>query len=185
MVTVLPTTYNHYHFRSRTEARWGVFFDMLNIPFRYEYEGFDLPDRTWYLPDFWLPVHQCWFEVKGNMPSNDERRKAQQLAVGTGYPVALFAGDVWHTTPGYLFLPQQPEQVLFPCFWAACNRCYSIGIVLDQTHGSGVGMCQCWREGSSQPGQGRQTGGSRGIAAAFQAARQARFEHQHERESYE
>lgn len=51
MVTVLKTHYNHYRFRSRTEARWAVFFDVLGIAYRYEYEGFDL-HGVWYLPDF-------------------------------------------------------------------------------------------------------------------------------------
>lgn len=63
------------------------------VLYRYEYEGFDL-GGSWYLPDFWLPEHRAWFEVKGDMPTNDERHKAQQLAVGTGYPAAIFGGDV-------------------------------------------------------------------------------------------
>jgi hypothetical protein len=184
MVNVLPTMYKHYAFRSRTEARWAVFLDLAYIPFRYEYEGFDL-GNIWYLPDFWLPAHQMWLEIKGDRPTDGERCKAQQLAAGTRYPAVVFGGDVWHTTPGYLFLPQQPDRVFFPCFWAACAVCHSVGVVLDQTYGSGVGMCQCWRQGTSHPGQGRQTGGSRGIAAAFQSARQARFEQHDESDMHE
>jgi len=113
MVNVLPTMYNHYAFRSRTEARWAVFLDLAYIPFRYEYEGFDL-GNIWYLPDFWLPEHQMWLEIKGDRPTADERCKAQQLAVGTGHPTAIFGGDVCYHTPGYLFLPQQPDRAHFP-----------------------------------------------------------------------
>jgi hypothetical protein len=186
MASVLPTYYKHYAFRSRTEARWAVFLDLAYIPFRYEYEGFDL-GGTWYLPDFWLPENQCWFEVKGSMPTEAEREKAQQLAAGTGHPVVIFGGDVWYHTPGYLFLPQQPARVQFPCFWVACDTCHRVGVAVEGSNPPyiGVGMCQCWRHGTSHPGQGRQTGGSRGIAAAFQAARQARFEQQDETDRYE
>jgi hypothetical protein len=186
MASVLPTYYKHYAFRSRTEARWAVFLDLAYVVYRYEYEGFDL-GGGWYLPDFWLPEHQIWLEIKGDMPTTEEREKAQQLAAGTGHPVVIFGGDVWHTTPGYLFLPQQPDRVQFPCFWVACDTCYSVGIIAKRISPPvvGVGMCTCWRQGTSHPGSARQTGGSRGIAAAFQAARQARFEQHDETDMYE
>jgi hypothetical protein len=150
---------------------------MVYVTFRYEYEGFDLGD-SWYLPDFWLPENQAWLEIKGAMPTDEERNKVQQLAIGTGYPAAIFGGDVWWHTPGYLYLPQRPKQVFFPCFWAACNICHSVGIILEQTPPPtiGAGMCKCWQKGISHPGKSNQTAGSRAIAAAFQAARQARFE---------
>ena len=72
MVTVkaIETSYHGYHFRSRLEARWAVFFDSLEIPFRYEPEGFDL-DGIWYLPDFYLPKHRCWIEIKPDLPSKE------------------------------------------------------------------------------------------------------------------
>lgn len=49
----IETKYNGYRFRSRLEARWAVFFDVLRIPYSYEAEGVDL-DGEWYLPDFKL-----------------------------------------------------------------------------------------------------------------------------------
>jgi hypothetical protein len=81
MVTrVLQTIYHGQLFRSRTEARWAVFFDACGILYEYEKEGYDLsgievpgnaifdyehnaympvvktmPNGTCYLPDFWLP----------------------------------------------------------------------------------------------------------------------------------
>lgn len=60
----IETRYKGYRFRSRLEARWAVFFDHLHIEWQYEPERFPLGDRT-YLPDFWLPEHHCWAEVKG------------------------------------------------------------------------------------------------------------------------
>lgn len=43
----IPTTYNGINFRSRLEARWAAFFDLLG--WSWEYEAFDLPG---WIPDF-------------------------------------------------------------------------------------------------------------------------------------
>jgi hypothetical protein len=66
MNTIRPieTVYNGYRFRSRLEARWAVFFNTLNVRYEYESEGFELGDGIRYLPDFWLPDHRCWVEIK-------------------------------------------------------------------------------------------------------------------------
>ena len=64
MIKAIETTYKGYRFRSRTEARWAVFFDALGIRWEYEKEGFDLGEAGWYLPDFWLPDINTWVEVK-------------------------------------------------------------------------------------------------------------------------
>lgn len=55
MIAAIPAAYNGYRFRSRTEARWAVFLDILNIRWEYEVEGYQLADGLRYLPDFWLP----------------------------------------------------------------------------------------------------------------------------------
>ena len=90
----IETVYGGYRFRSRLEARWAIFFDVLRIPYRYEMEGYDL-DGIWYLPDFWLPQQNCWVEIKGQPPTPEEEEKAQLLAWHTGKEVYLFQGDVW------------------------------------------------------------------------------------------
>jgi hypothetical protein len=69
----IQTQYDGYKFRSRTEARWAVFFNSLDIEFQYEPEGFVLPSDECYLPDFYLPnigvrdteKDGLWVEVKG------------------------------------------------------------------------------------------------------------------------
>jgi hypothetical protein len=38
-LTPIPTRYKGYHFRSRLEARWAVFFDALGLRWQYEVEG--------------------------------------------------------------------------------------------------------------------------------------------------
>lgn len=74
----IETRYAGCRFRSRTEARWAVFFDALETPWEYEVEGFELPSGR-YLPDFLLPEWGVWFEVKGTKPTNIERQLAHEL----------------------------------------------------------------------------------------------------------
>lgn len=62
----IPTRYKGYHFRSRLEARWAVFFDSLGIKWEYEPEGFMNADGDKYLPDFYLSQTHTWVEVKGD-----------------------------------------------------------------------------------------------------------------------
>lgn len=51
-IKAIQTFYKGYKFRSRLEARWAVFFDALGLKWEYEPEGYELPDGSWYLPDF-------------------------------------------------------------------------------------------------------------------------------------
>jgi hypothetical protein len=61
----IPTRYKGYHFRSRLEARWAVFFEVLGVAWEYEPQGFDI-DGTKYLPDFRVQTGDlvCWYEIK-------------------------------------------------------------------------------------------------------------------------
>jgi hypothetical protein len=90
----IETHWNGYRFRSRLEARWAVFFSALSIPFEYEKEGYDLGAAGWYLPDFWLPQQDCWVEIKGQGPSQEEQEKSAALAEHTDKRVFLFFGDL-------------------------------------------------------------------------------------------
>lgn len=65
-IKAIETSYRGYRFRSRLEARWAVFFDVLDTHWEYEPEGFVLSDGSCYLPDFWLPNVRrgSWAEVK-------------------------------------------------------------------------------------------------------------------------
>lgn len=62
-IKAIETVYNGYRFRSRLEARWAVFFDAAGIKYEYEPEGFTDGDLC-YLPDFYLPDHNTYVEVK-------------------------------------------------------------------------------------------------------------------------
>lgn len=69
----IETVYRGYRFRSRTEARWAVFFDALDIDWEYEPEGFEFPNGIMYLPDF--KIGNIWVEIKADAPSADEEFK--------------------------------------------------------------------------------------------------------------
>lgn len=60
----IPTEYNGYSFRSRLEARWAVFFDLVDWQYVYEPEGY-MSQGEKYLPDFFLPDYNIYAEVKG------------------------------------------------------------------------------------------------------------------------
>jgi len=98
----IETCWNGWRFRSRTEARWAVLFNQLNIKFEYEKEGYELPSGR-YLPDFWLPYHPTvlphrlpatgeWIEIKGEAPSLHELDLAWELATEGDFLVNILCG---------------------------------------------------------------------------------------------
>lgn len=88
----IETEYKGFRFRSRQEARWAVFFDFLDVPWEYEIEGYELSSGR-YLPDFWLPELDCFFEVKGSQPSESDIKKAIELSADSLKLVALASGQ--------------------------------------------------------------------------------------------
>jgi len=108
----IETVYNGYRFRSRLEARWAVFFDVLGIKYDYEPEGF-IKGSFRYLPDFYLPNTETWVEVKGNWKDQDLFGFVEFLDFGC--PMHGFdnsAEETLHNTltcPGLLVLGQIPS----------------------------------------------------------------------------
>jgi len=101
----IETVHSGFRFRSRLEARWAVFFESLGIDYRYEFDGIDLEDGTWYLPDFYLPKLKTWIEIKPDVPTPKEREKAIQLSIATGQEAIIFSGDIWTDVKGFSFAP--------------------------------------------------------------------------------
>ena len=66
--TVIPTKYKNIQFRSRLEARWAAFFDLLE--WNWDYEPVDL---NGYIPDFILPdfCKSLIIEVKPSLQIED------------------------------------------------------------------------------------------------------------------
>ena len=95
MIKALPVRYNGILYRSRTEARWAVFFDEIGVRFEYERQGYNLPSWN-YPPDFTLfDDHSdiiAFAKVKGRAFLEDERRKCYDLACLTTTPVLLLDG---------------------------------------------------------------------------------------------
>lgn len=89
----IETKYDGYHFRSRLEARWATFFNALDIPYEYEKEGYDL-EGTWYLPDFWMPTMDCFIEIKGEEPTEEEIKKARLLSLYKGKCIYIISGNI-------------------------------------------------------------------------------------------
>lgn len=128
MIQALPTIYNGFKFSSRLEARWSKFFDLMNIPYEYEKEAFDLDGLT-YFPDFWLPTLCIWFEVKGEIITDEIGlkivNKCTRLATQSNYPVALTFHDpldmrcaLWGTRGN-----MHPD-----AHFAACSFCGTLGV---------------------------------------------------------
>lgn len=129
-ISPIQTRYKGFHFRSRLEARWAVFFDALEVRWEYEFEGFQLAPGERYLPDFYLPDMKVWIEIKPeiqteNITSSEMWRKAKGLVDGLlakvdgnteqevfyiafGTPgIAKFSpnGDSWKLISGSVMLP--------------------------------------------------------------------------------
>lgn len=58
-------SYSGRIFRSRLEARWAILMDLLEINWDYEPCHYQVGPDLYYLPDFYLPEHRVWLEVKG------------------------------------------------------------------------------------------------------------------------
>jgi hypothetical protein len=130
----IETLYKGYRFRSRLEARYAVFFDSLGLEYRYEEEGFELPDGIRYLPDFWFPQLNCWVEIKGQDPTEEEHAKCLAVAQ-SGRRIYLFAGGIPYFQEGGDFGP--PHSSL----WG-----YRYGRWLDPVHDWGYSKTAAWTE---------------------------------------
>jgi hypothetical protein len=114
-VKAIETFYKGYHFRSRLEARWAVFFDTLGIPWKYEDEGFEKEvhgETVRYLPDFFLPYRWggggFYVEVKGdtNALKKDWEKHAEMHDFGGILP--NFSGS-YGEDKGLILLSEIPE----------------------------------------------------------------------------
>ena len=105
-----PTEYQGVQFRSRLEARWALFFDLVGIRWKYEIETFQL-GKINYLPDFYLPAINSWIEIKPKIskPPKEWKTKCRQVSRLHGKHVFLFAG-----------LPELKQHSIF-CYSDAVN----------------------------------------------------------------
>lgn len=190
-MTIKPieTRYKGYRFRSRLEARWAVFFDALGVAWGYEKEGMDLGADGYYLPDFWLPSWESWVEIKpldGGEPGYLVKPTA--LAWCHGQSVILIMGSPW---PGEhlidTFLPGADCNHYISGEFASCRRCEGVCLLYSNGHHpahccapgyslSFIGPHSCG-DHDRWPNPMHDGGGHTRCAAAYRAARSARFEH--------
>ena len=67
----IPTVYKGIHMRSKLETKVALFLDYLKIKWEYEPRTFLLSNGIAYKPDFFLPEHKQWIEVKGVVGKNN------------------------------------------------------------------------------------------------------------------
>lgn len=177
----IETVYKGYRFRSRLEARWAVFFDAAGIKYLYEPEGFEMEDGTKYLPDFYLPDMNTFFEVKGVMDRVDEHKiesllKESGKYVAIGYDEMEFqaSNDWWGEG---ITLTDKESSRLVQCKF--CGKPYFMGLdgsfecrccgEYDGDHGFSGLLCGCNR----WPYRGN----DQNKYMPLLKAKQARFEH--------
>lgn len=74
MIKPIQTEYKGTQFRSRIEAKWAAFFDGIEWPWRYE-----AIDLEWYIPDFYLPGHNIYVEVKSHMTVEELKQDSDKV----------------------------------------------------------------------------------------------------------
>ena len=67
----VPTIYKGIQMRSKLETKIAYFLDFLKIKWIYEPQVFHLSSGIIYKPDFYLPEHKQWIEVKGVIGNNN------------------------------------------------------------------------------------------------------------------
>lgn len=168
-MTPLETTYAGRKFRSRTEARWSLFMDACGIRHDYEADGFRLPSGP-YLPDFWLQDFNLFLEIKGQEPTELERRKCIELARLSERPVLLAVGAPEPRFQITWFGGDEEEGEDLPLYVIARDRISETGFWLlaeDQARWLGGGVTALGSRGPMLSGA---------IDRAYTAALSARFD---------
>lgn len=106
----IDTVYRGCYFRSRLEARYALLFDLLKITWRYEPEAYELgPHDRHYLPDFHLPAFGTWVEVKGDESDLTAKADLYGAAVNPDSGLPGIADSVFTSTRGLLILGPIPD----------------------------------------------------------------------------
>lgn len=185
----IETRYKGYRFRSRLEARWAVFFDTLEVRYEYEKEGLDLGDGVYYLPDFYLPEHECYVEIKGDYPNDLEIDKMQRMVNQHDIGSYIFFGECWvpsqhnhgiYVNPHPHEMSHDPERHWYG--WVECPKCDCLSIAANGWTGHIPCACLPTEASVLDMDTGKITSGllvlppSKRILEAYAAAREARFE---------
>lgn len=117
----LETKYRGIIYRSRTEARWAVFFNVAGIACDYEPEGLAL-DAGAYLPDFYLPDVALWFEVKPETTDNAELPRFEELCRRSGKSGIIAYGQPSSNRANLQFYDAKAGSWVGPFLWLEDRR---------------------------------------------------------------
>jgi len=91
MIESKPCHYGGYLMRSHAERTLAQILDVLRINWLYEPALWETSAGA-YLPDFEIPAADCFIEVKGPHPTQDEIAKAEGLMAASGKQVIFVFG---------------------------------------------------------------------------------------------
>ena len=92
----IETQYAGCRSRSRIEARWANFMDLMGVPWDCEYGGWELPSGR-YLPDLRLPAAKVHTEIEGQATTKRAIALALELAsevTGQGWRYRMLVDDI-------------------------------------------------------------------------------------------
>ncbi|MEL7641527.1 MAG: hypothetical protein AAGU21_17980 [Solidesulfovibrio sp.] len=140
----VKTRYGDYLFRSKLEAKWAVFMDLLCVSYKYEPEkavvGVNFFECT-YIPDFFLDEIELYLEIKPRLPVDKELRKAAAWANVMGNVV--FFHELAPNNGRKMSYSSEGSPIYSrdDWWWSECPRCLKIDIAFK-----GIPTCGCYSE---------------------------------------
>jgi hypothetical protein len=158
-ISAIQTTYRETKFRSRLEARWAVFFDVVGFVWHYEPEAYALEGQA-YLPDFFLPDLDSFFEIKPTVEYDQSKPEGlclllkRDVYVLVGEPAIhdMWSGEDFGNCRTYshdghfIHAPWTDDQGTHYSArdnyqqWCECPHCHKIGIEFDAR---AARLCNC------------------------------------------
>lgn len=133
----IPTVYEGVRFRSRLEARWAAFFDL--VGWEWEYEPFDLEG---YIPDFLLPFTQApmLVEIKPDFTHKSLTTSIEKMDATSWGGEALLLGSRFITdrvgfaptlgvSPGLFRERSSSGWNWQPAVFGVCSGCHRLTVV--------------------------------------------------------
>ncbi len=144
-LTAIPTEYNGIQMRSRFEANVALVFDQLGLRWQYEPKSFLFKEAGHYRPDFYLPDHRTWVEVRGYgdpyadmalwymaIEGNEENSLTRMILVSSIATDAHPPGVYVYTARPQPFCKDDPWEVASICWCRKCGE-PSFRHILDET----------------------------------------------------
>jgi hypothetical protein len=104
---------------------------MAHLPWKYEPRGFEFEDGISYLPDFWLPSENAWFEIKPDSFDPILEIKAVHLSIEGSANVYIAVGKpAWpYDRPnGQVYKYTPFGRILSGYKWTHCERSGRFGL---------------------------------------------------------